>query len=148
MPTSGIRFDVRRRDDLEADEIVPHVDGLPLTELVDRFETGAAMQPAGNAYGGLVLRHYRFAPMADHFRGRSTGEMGPGTPLLGCACGDLGCWPLTARISVTEDAVVWDSFRQPHRKSRDYRAFGPFRFDRGEYDLALGNLIAALGEDL
>ncbi|WBB59946.1 hypothetical protein O7599_31090 [Streptomyces sp. WMMC500] len=49
-----------------------------------------------------------------------------------------------ARITATADRVIWDSFEQPHRKTRDYLAFGPFRFDRHPYDDALRALSAVL----
>jgi hypothetical protein len=40
---------------------------------------------------------------------------------------EWGCWPLLARIAVTDELVTWDSFEQPHRKERDCTVFGPFR---------------------
>jgi hypothetical protein len=82
--------------------------------------------------------------MTNHFLGRSTDVSGPGTPVLGCRCGDWGCWPLLTRVSATEALVVWDSFQQPWRKTRDYSAFGPFTFDRHHYDDALRELTTAL----
>ncbi len=101
------------------------------------------MQPAGDAYGGLIPQYFGFGPMEDHFHGRSTDAMGPRTPVLGCECGEWGCWPLMAQITVTPDGVTWDSFEQPHRKTRDYTAFGPFQFDRRQYDGALRVLNTA-----
>lgn len=149
MTTHEIRFDCPRkqRGNGSVLVIVPRIDGAPLTELIDGFETDAGMTPAGNVYGGLIPQFYRFGPMEDHFRGLSTDAMGPGTPLLGCECGEWGCRPLMARITVTADLVVWDSFEQPHRKTRDYTAFGPFRFERHQYDAELHMLSAAIGSD-
>jgi hypothetical protein len=47
-----IEFTVRRRSDLQIHEVVPRIDGrLPL-DLIDHFEVGAGMRPAGGAYGG------------------------------------------------------------------------------------------------
>lgn len=57
--------------------------------------------------------------------------------VLGCGCGEVGCWPLRVRISVTEDRVTWGGFEQPHRRRWDHGALGPFVFDRGEYEAAL-----------
>ncbi len=74
--------------------------------------------------------------------------MGPKTPVLGCECGEWGCWPLLARITATTDLVTWDAFEQPHRKTRDYVAFGPFQFDRHQYDDALRALSAVIGSDI
>ncbi|MFF8679357.1 hypothetical protein ACF07F_15750 [Streptomyces sp. NPDC015237] len=52
-----------------------------------------------------------------------------------------------ARITATADLVTWDAFEQPHRKTRDYVAFGPFQFDRHQYDDALGAMSAVIGSD-
>ena len=40
--------------------------------------------------------------------------------VLGCQCGEVGCWPLLARISIGDASVTWDFFQQPHRKERGY----------------------------
>jgi len=143
--SNEIWFDCQQHGDRDVLEIVPRIDGTPLTDLIDRFETDAGMQPAGNAYGGLIPRFFRFGPLEDHFHGLSTGAMGPKTPVLGCECGEWGCWPLMSSITVTAELVTWDSFEQPHRKTRDYAAFGPFRFDRHQYDDALQILSTAIG---
>ncbi|MFD3328012.1 hypothetical protein [Streptomyces sp. NPDC058701] len=52
-----------------------------------------------------------------------------------------------ARITATADLVTWDTFEQPHRKTRDYVAFGPFQFERQQYDDALRHLSAVIGFD-
>ncbi|WP_051844930.1 hypothetical protein [Streptomyces sp. NRRL S-813] len=147
MTSHEIRFECRRHDDRGVLEVVPRIDGIPLTNLIDQFETGAGMQPAGDAYGGLIPQFFRFGPMEDHFHGRSTGAMGPKTPVLGCECGEWGCWPLMASITVTPDHVTWDSFEQPHRNTRDYSGFGPFHFDRHQYEDAVKTLSAAVSSD-
>ncbi|WP_372412346.1 hypothetical protein [Streptomyces luteireticuli] len=112
MAIDEIQFDLQPRGDLGVLEVVPRINGLPLTELIDTFETGAGMQPAGDAYGGLIPEYFRFGPMEDHFLGQSASAMGPRTPVLGCACGEWGCWPLMARITTTADLVTWDAL--PH----------------------------------
>ncbi|MFB7075888.1 hypothetical protein, partial [Streptomyces sp. NPDC056290] len=101
MTSNEIWFDCRHRGDGGPLVIVPHVDGTPLTALVDAYENAAGMRPAGDAYGGLIPEFFRFGPMQDHFLGVSTGAMGPKTPFLGCECGEWGCWPLMARITAT-----------------------------------------------
>lgn len=54
-------------------------------------------------------------------------------PLLGCACGEWGCWPLIATITIAYEVVEWSSLHQPHRPGRDYTGFGPFRFAEPAY---------------
>ncbi|MFD0312459.1 hypothetical protein [Streptomyces sp. NPDC127119] len=144
MIGNEIRFDCQHRGDRGLLVVVPHIDGTPLTELIDEYEIAAGMQPAGDAYGGLIPEFFRFGPMQDHFLGLSTSAMGSKTPVLGCECGEWGCWPLMARITATADLVTWDAFEQPHRKTRDYVAFGPFQFDRHQYDDALQALSAVI----
>ncbi|GAA1943190.1 hypothetical protein [Kitasatospora viridis] len=147
MTNQEIHFDYRSRSDYGVHEVIPCIDGIPLTDLIDRFETAARMDPAGDAYGGLIPEFYRFGPLEEHFHGRSTGGTGPKTPLLGCECGEWGCWPLMVGITVTDEQVVWDSFEQPYRKARDYSGFGPFRFDRRQYDDAVRVLSGTIGPD-
>lgn len=147
MTGQEIRFDCRRHADRGVLEVVPCIDGVPLTKLVDRFETDAGMQPSGDAYGGLVPQFSKFGPMADHFHGRSTGVRGSKTPVLGCVCGEWGCWPLLASITVTPHHVTWNSFEQPHRAKRDYSGFGPFQFSRRQYDDAVQVLVTAISPD-
>ncbi|MEU5323789.1 hypothetical protein AB0G67_44700 [Streptomyces sp. NPDC021056] len=147
MTSNEIRFECQQRGDGGVFVIVPRIDGASLTELIDSFEIAAGMQPAGDAYGGLIPQFFPFGPMQHHFLGQSTKTMGPKTPVLGCECGEWGCWPLMARITTTADLVGWDSFEQPHRKTREYAAFGPFQFDRHQYEDALRALNAAIGSD-
>jgi len=125
--------------------LIPAVDGVPLTEIVARFETGFEDGPAGG-YGGIVPQHFRFGDLLKYFLGLedkqwpATGEAW----LLGCECGDVGCWPLSARIAVTDAAVVWSGFSQPHQLQRDYSSFGPFEFDRAQYEAAVRTAVVEL----
>ncbi|MFG1664975.1 hypothetical protein [Streptomyces sp. Y7] len=79
MISNEIRFDCQHRGDRGPLVVVPHIDGAPLTELIDEYEIAAGMQPAGDAYGGLIPELFRFGPMQDHFLGLSTSAMGPKT---------------------------------------------------------------------
>ncbi|GAA3634471.1 hypothetical protein GCM10022267_21420 [Lentzea roselyniae] len=123
-------FAVETHDVWSCDAVVPLVDGTPLTELIDVFEARAKMQPTGEMYAGFI---------ADA-RDAHSFQPGEGRFVLACSCGDTGCWPLLADIAVEGDTVVWDGFRQPRRKGRDYSRFGPFRFDRDQYEKALAEL--------
>lgn len=57
--------------------------------------------------------------------------------VLGCGCGDVGCWPLLVEISLRDDVVVWSGFEQPHRRAWRYDEMRPFVFDRAQYLSAL-----------
>jgi hypothetical protein len=139
-----IEFAVRQRPGPRVHEVVPVLDGRPLLELIDRFETSSAMRPAGGAYGGLIPAHYRYGPLDEHFLGKATRGLGPKTAVLACECGEVGCWPLMTRITPTGNLVVWNEFEQIYRRTRDYTAFGPFLFDRAQYDHALEVLLLDL----
>ena len=102
------------------------------------------MHPAGGAYGGLVPSYFRYGSMDELFHGTTDLGLGADTPLLACECGEVGCWPLLARITLTGDFVIWSHFRQPHRPTRDYSALGPFMFDREQYDAAVDDLGVAV----
>lgn len=58
------------------------------------------------------------------------------TVLLGCPCGEWGCWPLTVRVELTDATVRWHDFRTGHR-DWDLSGLGPFVFDRPDYEAAL-----------
>lgn len=120
--------------------VVPYLNGRSLIDLAHRVEAPAAAR-AGNpdlagSYTGLGLAdiawpsgHFSGAPVLSWF---GDGD----TVLLGCTCGEWGCWPLTARVTVDEESVVWAGFRHGHR-DWDYDRLGPFRFARGQYQAAL-----------
>jgi hypothetical protein len=139
-----IAFVIRDRADLHTLEVVPAIDGTLLTDLVDAYELSHAMHPAGHLYGGLVPASYRFGAMDRHYRGGSTEAFGPAVPVLGGECGEWGCWPLLARISLCPDQVTWDGFAQPLRPVRDYSGLGPFHFTRDQYEDALADLSLGL----
>ncbi|HEY1095136.1 MAG TPA: hypothetical protein VGE61_10565 [Glycomyces sp.] len=59
------------------------------------------------------------------------------TVLLGCDCGDWGCWPLLAQVDVTDTTVTWRHFSNEHRPAWDLSGLGPFTFDRAQYEASL-----------
>ncbi|MHB8873777.1 MAG: hypothetical protein ACYC8T_08845 [Myxococcaceae bacterium] len=141
----AIRFAFEPRPDLaNALEILPLIDDRALTDLVHTFERERSMEPP-EAYGGLIPSYFRFGPMHEHFLGVGPAGRGVGkVPLLGCSCGEWGCWPLLARIVRAHETVVWTEFEQPFRKERDYSGFGPFEFGRQQYEQALEELRTAV----
>ncbi|SCG64664.1 hypothetical protein [Micromonospora humi] len=90
--------------------LVPYLNGVSLPDLVGRIELPFARRagtPAlAGSYAGLLSsevwwpsRHHLGDPVLSWF-----GD--GGTVLLGCACGDWGCWPLTATVTVGQDTVT------------------------------------------
>ena len=124
-------------------EIVPAIDGAKLTDLVHGFELHAGLEKRSASYGGLIPANYSFGRLDRHYLGLSS--LANKTPVLGCSCGEWGCWPLLVRIVATEDLVSWSDFEQPFRSQRDYSGFGPFRFARNRYEEALAELQSAVG---
>jgi len=120
------------------------VNGVDFPELVRHAELPSAEadaeeEIAGN-YIGLVAGYMRI-DLAGQFLGGQGTPMFEGddekTALLGCGCGEVGCSPLMARVTVTDDTVTWDEFEQPTRPEWDYQGCGPFTFDRAQNERAL-----------
>jgi hypothetical protein len=40
-------------------------------------------------------------------------------------------------VTLTEHSVTWSNFAQPHRRAWSYAGFGPFVFDRRQYENAI-----------
>lgn len=118
--------------------VTPMLSGVPLTQLVQEFETLQMFNPAGG-YAGLVPGNYRFGPLNCHFLAdtlaidHDADWKVTDRYLLGCTCGEVGCWPITADINRTGELITWNNFRQPHRPDRVYSAFGPFHFNFEQY---------------
>jgi hypothetical protein len=133
-------------DDLK--QIRIEVNGTELPDLVRDVELPAArlegdQELAGN-YVGLVPG-YVSMDLAGQFLGGGGARLYEDdegkVQLLGCGCGEVGCSPLLARVTVTDDTVTWDEFEQPQRPDWDYQALGPFTFERAQYERALFELL-------
>jgi hypothetical protein len=134
---------------IDNDSVAIEVNGRPLVELVGEVERPFAEREGSpgiaGAYAPLELRV--FDSVDEHFHGAPGSDLvcGPRdkTVLLGCDCGEPGCWPLMARVEVDHHTVTWDGFTQPHRDERwSYDAMRPLTFDRRQYDEALAALLA------
>jgi hypothetical protein len=130
------------------------VDDRDLAELVREVELPHARAEGApriaGAYAGLAPSQLR-GGLRRHFLVGEGSDLACGprekTVLLGCDCGEPGCWPLMARVSVEEDAVVWSEFEQPQRRDAwSYAGFGPLRFARAQYEAALAESERALGD--
>ena len=117
--------------------VVPYLSGVPLTELVRKVELSAARREGkpelAGQYAGLRGDSVRWP--ARHYLDRPVlGDRD--TVLLGCVCGDWGCWPFSAWVTVEDDAVVWSGYRTGHR-DWDYDGLRDFAFDRAQYEEAV-----------
>jgi hypothetical protein len=125
------------------------VDGVALTRLVSEFEKARGYEPAGT-YGPIIPAWFEYGPRNQYFLGEHRGDSYfakiEGQYVLGCECGEVGCWPIQCRIKVVGSDVVWDQFQQPHRLDRDYSGFGPFVFDGVPYREAVARLAAQIAE--
>lgn len=119
------------------------VNGTPLVDHAKSVEA-----PFANAEGKPNLAGDYAPLLVEDFRSRqgllgnpvSTWFEDGDTVLMGCPCGEWGCWPLTAMIDVKDDRVTWRRFRNGHR-DWDLSALGPFVFERIQYETA----VAVLG---
>jgi hypothetical protein len=143
MSREGLRH-IEWRLENPADEwsdVAIYIDGVSLIDLVAQYEEACGFIPAGGyawCQAGRTLHRSR------HFLGDPNWPQTNGkVSLLLCACQCEGCWDFEARILVTPEYVEWSEFEQIHRQPGspgghwDYSDFGPFRFDRRQYETAL-----------
>jgi hypothetical protein len=131
----------------QAEEVRLLVDGVDLFERVRGVERAHAEREGHPRLAGAyaALPAAAVLPPSRHLWGEDA-LLGcrDGTVALGiCDCGEPGCWPLLARVTVDEARVTWSEFRQPHRGPSaraghwTYESFGPFVFERDAYQHAL-----------
>jgi hypothetical protein len=112
------------------------------------FASRAGKPDMAGRYVGLPAR-YAVEP-SRHLLGEPAGpyDYTDKVTLLQCACGEGGCWPLLATITVTTNRVIWEDFEQPHRGPRSraghwhYEGLGPFVFARPQYEAELRRVAA------
>jgi hypothetical protein len=138
-----ISFEIGKTD-ADAPIVTPCIDGTPLTILISEFELSNNYTDPAGGYGGLVPSYFKYGPLAQYFCGQATnhgisdkdGEI----YVLGCECGEVACWPLLTSVTRLEGGYQWSAFHQPHRPERDYDAFGPFVFERSQYEDAVRDM--------
>lgn len=95
-------------------EIVPVIDGVALTDRVHRFERETGMESREVSYGGLIPACFRFGPAEVHYRAAAGAFVEEAKiPVLGCVCGEWGCWPLLRRVVVDPGTVTWSDSNSP-----------------------------------
>jgi hypothetical protein len=133
---------IQRGHEHNIDIVRVFIDGRDLVELVQPvelpFATAEGHPDIAGGYDGLLPRDWLGVPEQDAGDGRAA--------LLACAgCGEPGCWPLRVRIEVMPERVTWNDFQQPHRPEWSYATFGPFVFDRVQYDAEVARVRARAG---
>jgi hypothetical protein len=139
-----IRFDLQPWESGGEYSLVPYVDNVSLIDLVSGYEHAAGFDVPGK-YAGLVLSRFSFGDLTAYLDGRPESpywaKLGA-IALLGCTCGEVGCWPLYAQVVVGSQLVTWRGFNQPFRPNRDYGGLGPFAFRRTQYDSAVRQIVS------
>jgi len=123
------------------------VNSVPLGTLAGEFEL--PRYKLNSAYVGLPCSEV--AEPVRHYLGRgdSFRIQNERVQVLGCSCGSSACWPLECRIDAGPDVVTWSDFQQPFRRKDSIEGhwscegFGPFVFDRRQYERALHALRPA-----
>lgn len=153
-----------RADAGECRQVAIVINGVPLLELVRAVELPllaaereiaiaagasegeAAPPPASYMYPtvGLITRDAEefFGPIASMFRLEPDDPHHGKTCVLGCDCGDPGCWPLVVRITRKASLIGWSEFSQFHREWG--YGLGPYEFNAGAYDQEFQRISAAV----
>ncbi len=130
------------------------IDGRNLIDMVREIElpfaTAEGSPDMAGAYTGLLAN--RPDDLLDALLAREedfAGSEGTNAVLICAGCGELGCWPLTVRITMDDKTVTWSGFEQPHRIDPAppgipwrYDNLGPFVFDHGEYERGIAMCTA------
>lgn len=127
----------------------PCIDGTTLADLVTAYEAKRGFVDPAGGYGGLVPDFMHYGPMDAYFLGRGTSpcRQNDGMQyLLGCECGEVGCWPFMGRIDALANVYEWNQFCNPYREARDYLGFGPFRFEASGYVQSVSHMMKQLTE--
>ncbi len=140
--TSRITIELTPPSEWGARLAVIRVDGRPLLDLIAEVERPIAAKDGQPSLAGKYgyLNAEDVIHPSRHLLGQAARpllEYGDKVSVLECECGCEGCWPLLVRITVTDDAVIWSDFQQPHRDGWVYPANLQLVFDRRQYEQAL-----------
>lgn len=134
-PVNVLALRIQERPEEGGQEVRVLIDGRDLVEIIRNVEARWAEQDGqpqlAGAYSGLWPELWVRLP-------EQYGD--ERAAVLGCECGEPGCWPLRVRISISETTVTWDAFSQPCRPAWRYDGVGPFVFSRSDYDAAIAQL--------
>jgi hypothetical protein len=126
------------------------VDGQDLTQFVRATELPFASLEGRDSMAGKYagLSPDGLVPPSKHFLGvpaKAWYDYDSRIQIMGCECGEVGCWPLVCKILINEKSVVWSDFLQPHRAEGRKGVVWSypdlmFEFDRRQYESALAQM--------
>jgi len=112
------------------------IDGRDLLDRVKEVElpqaTADGQPDLAGSYQGLTPEQWEALP-EQYGDGRAA--------VLGCICGEVGCWPFRVRITWRSDTVTWSDFQQQNR-GWSHETLGPFVFAREQYEAAVARAVA------
>ena len=114
------------------------IDGKHLAEIMKEYEMPMAVKEGNPSLAGdYSAIDVASSSLKQYYFGKDKADWGDEknkTAILGCSCGNLGCWPLLCKINKQGTKVVWSDFEQPHRdEDWDYKTFESFVFDKQQY---------------
>jgi len=126
------------------------IDKQNIIELLKQYELPFARKEGSpniaGGYLGLSAKSLYHQLTRDVSKGWPKGDR----CILTCNdCLEDGCWPMFLTVEETENEIIWKDFQQPHRGKHskvywDYSKFGPFVFDKTEYEKKLPELKGML----
>lgn len=136
-----IRFEVRNYE--YGRVVVPIIDGRSLIKELKEIELPFAKkegsQRIAGAYEGLPIEIGR--PPSQHYFGESELSIyEKKTEILVCECLEVGCWDFTVNVDLKDDSIIWNNFKQVHRKNWDYSRLNEPIFTKNQFDSALKEL--------
>ncbi len=161
-----IRFEVKHADEPaifqngrnRTEELAILINGRDLIDLLREVELPFAIRedypPMAGDYRGVSpddLFEDAGALLGDPKKGWNTVE--GQVVLLGHTCGDVYCWPMSVRVTVDKDRIIWSDFEQQHRDASmgedqwTYEALGPFAFDHRQYMREVERMVSTYGPE-
>ena len=110
-----IHFKIEASQEEEHKALNIYIDNENIIEHIKRYEKQFEPQIAGG-YEGLNINFLQ--NIDEHLLGELNENdlfnYDGKTQILGCNCGEPGCWPLLVKIMVNDEIIVWSEFTQPH----------------------------------
>lgn len=138
--------------------IVPYIDGVPITDLIDEYEDTKS-QSDDNPSVSLQNQEQESVPWKSERSNDwaisyhdinhtlhqtvldSPLESGKDVIILVCGCGESGCSRTSVDMQVSESHVTWSNLRTWISSYQPYENFGPWIFDRIQYEQACKKIV-------